>query len=169
MCLRILPNRMVLAKGAKFNGIPRILTVPTASIKIGTGTLINSSNRGYHLNMHSPCKLYVDRPGAEIIIGDHSRIHGTCIHAYNRIEIGNRCLIAANTQIIDGNGHELLMDRPQERIHSTDKGKPIVIEDDVWIAANCIILGGTTIGKGSVIAANTVVKGVIPPNTLYKG
>ena len=34
---------------------------------------------------------------------------------------------------------------------------PIIIEDDCWIAANSIILAGVRIGKGSVIAAGSVV------------
>ena len=35
---------------------------------------------------------------------------------------------------------------------------PIIIEDDVWIGAHCIILPGVTIKKGSIIGANSVVK-----------
>lgn len=34
---------------------------------------------------------------------------------------------------------------------------PITIENDVWFGFNCVVLGGTKIGKGSIIAANTVV------------
>jgi len=33
----------------------------------------------------------------------------------------------------------------------------IVIEDNVWIGANCVILDGVTIGTGSIIAAGSVV------------
>ena len=34
---------------------------------------------------------------------------------------------------------------------------PIYIEEDVWIGANCTITKGVRIGKGSIIAANSVV------------
>ena len=44
--------------------------------------------------------------------------------------------------------------------------KPIIIEDDVWIGGNVVILKGVTIGKGSVIAAGTVVTKDIPPHTI---
>ncbi len=57
-------------------------------------------------------------------------------------------MIAANTNIIDGNGHQLYMENPENRINTKDNGNPIIIEDNVWIAANCIILGGTKIGQG---------------------
>ncbi len=53
----------------------------------------------------------------------------------------------------------------------TDKeyGKPIVIEDDCWIAGNVTILPGVRIGKGSVIGAGSVVSKDIPPSTLAFG
>ncbi|MGO8264454.1 acyltransferase, partial [Rhizobium ruizarguesonis] len=38
----------------------------------------------------------------------------------------------------------------------------IVIGDDVWIGANCVILDGATIGNGAEIAAGAVVTGDIP-------
>lgn len=160
---------LTLGENINFKAMPHILVHQQARISIGKNTLINSSNFGYHLNMFSRCKLYADRANAQIIIGSNCRIHGTCIHAYNKITIGSNCLIAANTQIIDGNGHQLSMDNPGQRINTTDNGVPILIEDGVWIAANCIILGGTIIGEGSVITAGSVVKGIVPPKSLYGG
>lgn len=158
-----------LKEGILFKGIPYIFMYKDTRISIGKNTTINSSNWEYHINMFTKCKLFTDKKGASISIGDNCRIHGTCIHAYTSISIGNNCLIAANTQIIDGNGHELSFDNPANRIETTDTGKPIVIKDNVWIATNCIILGGTTIGEGTVITANSVVKGNIPDRCLYGG
>lgn len=158
-----------LGKKVVFKLLPQILKHKSAKISIGNGSTINSSNYGYHINMFSKCKLFADRPNAIIKIGENTRIHGTCIHAFNKIYIGNNCLIAANTNIIDGNGHELCMENPEYRIKTTDIGNPIIIEDNVWIAANCIILGGTKIGNGAVITAGSVVKGIVPPKTIYGG
>lgn len=45
----------------------------------------------------------------------------------------------------------------------------IKVEDDVWIGYDCIILSGSVIGKGSVIGARSVVKGTIPPYSVYVG
>ena len=40
---------------------------------------------------------------------------------------------------------------------------PIIIEDDVWIGANCTITKGVRIQTGSIVAANSVVtKDVLP-------
>lgn len=47
--------------------------------------------------------------------------------------------------------------------------KPIVIGDGVWLGARAIVLGGVTIGPGSVIGAGVVVDRDIPENTLHTG
>jgi len=44
-----------------------------------------------------------------------------------------------------------------------------VIEDDVWIGFKATILKGVTIGRGSVIAAGSVVTKDVPPYTLVAG
>ncbi len=41
--------------------------------------------------------------------------------------------------------------------------RPIYINDYVWIGTRAIILPGVTIGKGSVIAAGSVVTKDVPP------
>ena len=47
--------------------------------------------------------------------------------------------------------------------------KPIEIGFGTWIGGNCSVLAGSEIGKGSVISANSVVKGEVPPNSLFVG
>lgn len=151
------------------NGQPLIDIRNGSTLAIGSGVTLNSRNRGYHINMHSPVKIFVDRAGAKISIGDNTRIHGTCIHAYQLIEIGKNCLIAANCQIFDGNGHDLSFENVAARIYTSGSSKPIRIEDNVWIGANSIILPGVTIGAGSVISANSVVTKDIPSMVVAGG
>ena len=47
--------------------------------------------------------------------------------------------------------------------------KPIVIEDNVWIAARAVILPGVTIGEGAVVGACAVVAKDVPPWTVVVG
>lgn len=162
-------SNIKIAAGLRFNGTPLIDIRRGSQLSIGKGVMLNSRNKGYHINMHSPVKLFADRPGAKIEIGDKTRIHGTCIHAFNSIKIGKSCLIAANCQIIDGNGHDLSFPDIENRINTDGISKPVVIEDNVWIGANSIILPGVTIGKGSVIAAGSVVTKDIPPMVVAGG
>ncbi|WP_321332886.1 acyltransferase [uncultured Bacteroides sp.] len=110
-----------------------------------------------------------DTPNAKIIIGDNTRINGACIHAQNKIVIGKNCLIAANVQIFDSNGHLPAFDCVQLRINTRDIPKEIIIGDNIWIGANSIILPGVHIGNGSVIAAGSIVTQDIPAMVLAGG
>ena len=47
--------------------------------------------------------------------------------------------------------------------------KEVIIEDDCWLAANSIILAGVTIGKGSVVAAGSVVTDHVAPYSVVAG
>ena len=108
-------KNLILDASVKFLKRPSVLIHSNASINIAENCTINSSNYGYHLNMHNRVKLYADRENAVIEIGKNSRINGACIHAFNKIIIGENCLIAANTKIIDANGHELMMKSPEKK------------------------------------------------------
>lgn len=161
--------------GLKINGKITVLGKPIitirndASIVIDDNVTLNSINLGYHVNMHSPVKLFADRKNAYIHVGENTRIHGSCIHAYNRIIIGKNCLISANCQIFDGHGHDLSFDDVKNRINTKGGSKPIIIHDNVWICINSIILPGVTIGEGSIIAAGSVVTNDVPPFTVAGG
>lgn len=45
----------------------------------------------------------------------------------------------------------------------------IVIEDDCWIGAHCILLSGTHLGKGTIVSAGSVVSSVVPPYSIVIG
>ncbi|MDW1847195.1 acyltransferase [Vibrio sp. Vb2110] len=158
-----------LGKALRIIGSPLIDIKNDCFLYVEDNVTLNSQNRGYHVNMHSPIKLYADREGAIIKIGENTRIHGTCIHAYESITIGKNCLIAANCQIFDGSGHDLSFSDVKNRINTKGISKPVLIEDNVWIGINSVILPGVTIGNGSVIAANSVVTKSIPPMVLAGG
>lgn len=173
--IKVYAARLSLIRGLElgadvyFRGMPSIGIARGARIRIGDGVMINSSNAGYHVNMHSTVKLLADRAGAVIEIGEGTRIHGACLHAYNAIRVGRHCLIAANCQIMDCNGHELSFDDVDARIYTTSAGKPVVIEDAVWLGANVIVLPGVRIGRGSVVAAGSVVVKDVPPMVVVAG
>ena len=45
----------------------------------------------------------------------------------------------------------------------------IIVEDDVWIGYGAIILAGVTLGKGAVIAAQSIVTKDVPPYSVWIG
>lgn len=46
---------------------------------------------------------------------------------------------------------------------------PVVIEDDVWVGANCFVMPGCTIGRGAIISAGTVLMKSVPAYALVAG
>jgi acetyltransferase-like isoleucine patch superfamily enzyme len=150
-------------------GSPLIDIRKGSKLYLGNGVMLTSRNRGYHFNIAAPVKLFADRPGAEIRIGDDTRIAGACIHAQRSVTIGKRCLIAGNCQIMDNNGHDLSFPNVESRLQTVGSSHPVVIEDDVWIGANSIVLPGVRIGKGAVIGANSVVSANVPPMVVARG
>ena len=104
--------------------------------------------------------------GKNIYAGDNLFINHNCVILdCNKVTIGNNVFIAPNCGIYTA-GHPLDY---LTRNTGLEYAKPITINDNVWIGANTAILGGVTIGTGSVIGAGSVVKNDIPPNVLAYG
>ena len=138
-------------------------------IEVHPTTLLNSQQEGYHVGMPFETTLLADAPGAIIRIGQHCRIHGTYVHAWDHVFIGNHVLIAAGTTIVDANGHTSEVRFARFRQHFQDKPKGITIADHVWIGMNTIILKGVEIGECAIISAGAVVKESVPPFAIVEG
>lgn len=136
-------GQIVCAEGCKFIGDLRISA--NSEVKIGRYTVINGPNTDIY------CSL-------------------------NPISIGAFCSIARNVSIQEFN-HDytrfttsfIEKNLLNKRNRSMVSAGPIVIGNDVWIGSQCVILSGTKIGDGVVVAANSVVKGDIPPYAIVAG
>ena len=107
--------------------------------------------------------FYVDF-GKNIRIGKRCWIQQGCTF-FDRggITIGNDVFIAPKVNLITIN-HD---SDPENR--SATYGRPIVIEDKVWIGINSTILHGVTVGYGSIVGANSVVTHDVSPYTVVGG
>ncbi|KAH8422335.1 sugar O-acetyltransferase [Aspergillus melleus] len=81
------------------------------------------------------------------------------------ILIGDRVQFGPNVSIFTA-GHDVSV---LSRRKFVEFGHPVKIEDDCWIGGNVVILPGVTIGKGSTIAAGSVVTKDIPPYSVAVG
>jgi acetyltransferase-like isoleucine patch superfamily enzyme len=96
------------------------------------------------------------RRGATLRIGNHAFINdGVDICANVGITIGNHVKIAPMAAIYHSNYRKV---SPGEDVRKM----PIVIGDNVWIGVNAVVLPGASIGDHAVIAAGSIVTGVIP-------
>lgn len=107
--------------------------------------------------------FYIDY-GKPVTIGEDCFIQQCCTF-FGRcgITIGNGVFIGPKVNLITIN-HDT---DPENR--SATYGKPIVIEDKVWIGINSTVLPGVRIGYGSIIGANSVVTKDVPPMTIVAG
>lgn len=106
----------------------------------------------------------------DVLIGPNSTINSGCVlYTGNGIRIGEGVAIAANCTFAPVNHEFQRRDVPIRQQGFRPSKGGIVIEDDVWIGANCVFLDGTVIGKGCVIAAGSVVRGTLEPYGIYGG
>lgn len=82
-----------------------------------------------------------------------------------QITIGEDVLLGSYSQLLAA-GHTL---EPQPRRDKWGYGRPIVIEDNVWLGAGSIVGPGVTIGENTVVGANSVVMKDLPPNVVAAG
>ncbi len=96
------------------------------------------------------------------------------LYVGDSVYVNRNCVIVAREQIILENGVTI---GPNCCIYDHDHdmnsrgrfvSKPVVIGENSWIGAGCIIVKGVTIGRESVIAAGTVVTKDVPERTILK-
>lgn len=93
------------------------------------------------------------------------------------VTIGNFCSIARNVSFQSYNhnhkkittyfiGQNLFNENwENERVSKGD----IILENDIWIGAHSVILGGIKINNGAIIAANSVVTKEVPAYSIVAG
>ena len=107
-------------------------------------------------------------PGRNFVVGDDVDFAlDVLVTTGGGVHIGDRVLIGYRTQILSTNH---IIPKNKNNIFSAGhEKKQVIIENDVWIGANCIIVPGVTIGEGSVIAAGSVVTKPVDPFTVVGG
>lgn len=109
---------------------------------------------------------FTHAPTAVIRVGNHCFLNGARIGCSERIEIGDHSIVA-EARLMDTNFHSTRADRwnPEAPV----KVSPVVLEENVWVAANAGILPGTRIGRNSVVGFGAVLSGAFPPDSLIAG
>ena len=122
----------------------------------------------FELGKRSVIESYccVNNAVGDVVIGDNCRIglHATII---GPVSIGNYSMIGQCSMLsaLDHGFEDVTRPIVMQKVTT----KEIVIEDDVWVGANCTITSGVRLGKHSVIAAGAVVTKDVPPYSLAAG
>lgn len=105
--------------------------------------------------------FFLDPSG--IIIGEHSVINNhVLLDGRGGLTISDNVDIAREVNI-------WTMDHDPNSPNHSSRTSPVVIEDHVWIASRATILPGVHIGRGAVIASNSVVTKDVPAMAIVAG
>jgi acetyltransferase-like isoleucine patch superfamily enzyme len=101
-------------------------------------------------------------------IGDKTVIGQECtISAYQRVQIGEQCVIADRAMFIDFD-HGIAEVERSIRVQGIYK-RDTVVGSNVWIGYGACVLRGVRIGDNSVIGTNAVVTKDVPANAVVGG
>ncbi len=137
----------------------------------------NNIRLGHHCLIFGTLQSQYD---GKITIGDNTCIfNDSLVGSVCDIKIGDCVIISNNVKIYDNNNHPTDPDIRMEMSRNGFFGDawtwrhadyaPVVIEDNVWIGERSTILKGVTVGRGSIIASNSVVTKDVPPYTIVAG
>lgn len=143
------------------------------SFNIKLGKYVKVSGIAHNIRIGKNCNFF-DNINFEFSEDCIFTIGNNCVVSYG-VVISCRCsiMIGDNVQIGE---YSSLRDSTHDYI---DRGLPmaqnkdilgcIEIGNDVWIGRNCLILPGSKILDGTVVGANSIVKGCIGPNEIHGG
>jgi acetyltransferase-like isoleucine patch superfamily enzyme len=119
-------------------------------------------------NVHCQESTFFWSPQKHIVLGNNVGIGARGLFLCDT-EIGNQVLIAADVAFLNSDEHRY--DIVGKAIWDSGRGEnyKIVIEDDVWIGHGCILLSPLKVGRGSIIAAGSVVNKDVPPYSIIAG
>jgi len=113
--------------------------------------------------------LYLYTPHSKIKFGNRVFLAGrSSLYSFEEIEVGNDTMISWGCTLIDTNAHSLDSNERKNDVINWKKGweykdwsvvesKKVKIGAKSWLGFNSIILKGTELGEGCIVAAGSVV------------
>jgi acetyltransferase-like isoleucine patch superfamily enzyme len=147
---------------------------PTA--RVSSQADIEDSTRGTRITIgensviDSFVKVKPAGGSGNVIIGARVTINSGCvIYTGNGLVIGNDVAVAANCTFAPVNHAYADKNTLISRQRFTASKGGIIVEDDVWIGAGCVLLDGAILRKGCVIGAMSLVRGEIQAYSISAG
>jgi len=108
------------------------------------------------------CHEGVVEIGAKTVIGQECTIS-----AYQRVRIGEQCVIADRAMFIDFDHGVVEAERPI-RLQGIYK-RDVVVGSNVWIGYGACVLRGVQVGDNAIVGTNSVVTKDVPANAVVAG
>ena len=121
---------------------------------VGDGTWFNVAVRD------GSCHIMI---GQNVLVG-----RWAVLSTAGRLELGDYCLLAPRVYVADVDHVYADITRPY-MAQGVTAGNRVTVEENCWLGMNCVITGNVVVGRGSVVAANAVVKTDVPPFAVVAG
>jgi acetyltransferase-like isoleucine patch superfamily enzyme len=108
------------------------------------------------------CHEGVVEIGAKTVLGQECTIS-----AYQRVRIGEQCVVADRAMFIDFDHGIVEVERPIR--HQGIYKRDVVVGTNVWVGYGACFLRGVTVGDNSVVGTNAVVARDVPANAVVGG
>ena len=108
----------------------------------------------------------------QIRLGEHVGVNArTIIQSTNDcpVVIGRDCIIGQSCLIIGGGSYDIVDPEVLIREQPIRPDGGVVLAENVWLGGKVAVLGGATVGRGSVLAAGTVATRPIPAFSIAMG
>ncbi len=149
-------------------------------VRIGRGCVVRAPIRiagdprrvtiGDGCSIHAGVSFWThdyDAGHGRIVLGSGvTCLRGVTFNSYESIEVGALTAFGDGCYVQD-NDHGTEPGTPVMR--QASHGSPIVIGEDVWFGARCIVLKGVTVGDHTIVGAGSVVTRSLPPNVVAVG
>lgn len=94
--------------------------------------------------------------------------------AGKKLVVGKDCMFSYNITLQCGDGHSIFDVTTGKNVNSIvenqlPKANMLVLGEHVWIGRNAVIMHGSNIGSGSIVGAQSFVKGCFPNNCAIGG
>ena len=152
---------LVLSRGVSIGDYALVDALSRDGIRVGQGVTIAEF-------AYLKCTGTLAKLGVGIAVGDQSAIGAySYIGAAGGVSIGSNVLFGQRVSVHAENHVFDRLDVPIREQGVSRRG--VRIEDDCWIGSHSVILDGVTIGKGSIVAAGSVVNHDVPAGAIVAG
>jgi acetyltransferase-like isoleucine patch superfamily enzyme len=151
-------NRMTVASPAKFGVLKVDFNCDNAVLECGPHPDGPAFSGGLRLGQDS-----------QILIGKNvTSTSGVTLSATEgtTVRIGDDVMFASSNQVRADDGHPIFDVRTGDRVNVS---RDITIGNHVWLAGGAVVLGGVSIGDGTVIGYGSVVTRDVPNNCIAVG
>lgn len=147
--------------------VPPIRLLGEARMAIGSGVFVGANC--WLQVLEGEAAGLAPGPGVGLSLGDGTSIAGNCVlSAVSSITLGRDVSLARNVYISD---HAHAYDDPSRAVmrQGITGVAPVSIGDGAWLGENVVVLPGVSVGRGSVVSANSVVTKDIPDFSVVAG